>query len=130
MGEASGSQLRIWSRALASVVTDTGWYASLPDECVFKIRPKHEAEDLGRLLQRLVAQPEQVQQVGAAGARQLAVHAPEHYAHRLIGLCAAEHQEWHLRWLAGQMAHRAGTLLADFIPGQALVPEAVGDLFS
>jgi len=129
MGEASGSQLRIWSRALASVVTDTGWYAGLPDECVFKIRPDHEAEDLCRLLQRLVAQPEQVQQVGAAGARQLAVHAPEHYAHRLIGLCAAERQEWHLRWLAGQMARRAGVLMAEIVNGQALVPGAVGDLF-
>ena len=130
MGEASGSQLRIWSRALASAVTDTGWYASLPDNCVFKIRYTHEAEDLEHLLQRLVAQPELAQRVGQAGAYQLAAHAPTHYAQQLMEMCDTKRRDWHLHWLARQMACRAGTLTADFVAGQALIPAVVGDVLS
>lgn len=130
MGEASGSQLRIWSRALASAVTDTGWYASLPDDCVFKIRPEHEAADLDQLLRRLADNPTQGQAVGAAGARQLAEHAPARYAQQLLELCRAGLPEWHTRWLAGRMAQRAGALSAEFIAGQAFIPLAIGDLFA
>ena len=35
MGEASGSQLRIWNAGAASIVTKDGWYGSLPDDTVF-----------------------------------------------------------------------------------------------
>ena len=129
MGEASGSQLRIWSRALASAVTDTGWYATLPDASVFKIRPEHEAADIDQLLRRLAADPAQAQAVGEAGARQLAEHAPEHYAQQFLDLCKSGLSSWHTRWLACQMARRAGALSAEFVAGQAFIPHAIGDLF-
>ncbi len=38
MGEASGSQLRIWAHALPSLVTRVGWYATLPDDAVAHVR--------------------------------------------------------------------------------------------
>ena len=37
MGEASGSQLRIWAHALPSLVTNVGWYATLPADTVVHI---------------------------------------------------------------------------------------------
>src|SRR5688500_15225353 len=46
MGEASGSQLRIWSRGLASLVTRTGWYAELPPDSVGFVDPANEIADL------------------------------------------------------------------------------------
>ncbi|MGD9883447.1 hypothetical protein [Reyranella sp.] len=50
MGEASGSQLRIWNQAGLSVVSRVGWYATLPEECVVKISVENERRDLMDLL--------------------------------------------------------------------------------
>jgi len=81
MGEASGSQMRIWNAAAPSVVTDLGWYADLPDETVFKIDPDHEVPALQRLIRQLAADPALGRAKGAAGRAQLeARHAPARYA--------------------------------------------------
>lgn len=39
MEEASFSQLRIWEHALPAIVTRVGWYATLPEDVVFFVRP-------------------------------------------------------------------------------------------
>jgi hypothetical protein len=44
MGEASGSQLRIWDHALPSIVSKNDWYATLPSETVAFVSPDHEIE--------------------------------------------------------------------------------------
>lgn len=49
------------------VVTDTGWYRELPDDCVLKIRPEQESEDLVRCLKRLVADEPLRRRMGQAG---------------------------------------------------------------
>jgi len=85
MGEASGSQLRIWDASAASVVTDQGWYESLSDETVFKIPVNGEADALYTLLRRLATDREYGKQVGEAGrTRLVARHGPARYADGIV----------------------------------------------
>jgi glycosyltransferase involved in cell wall biosynthesis len=84
MGEASGSQLRIWSRGLASLVTRTGWYAELPADAVGFVDPATETADLHDHFARALAHPEALEAMGAAGRRHLeARHHPDLYAREL-----------------------------------------------
>ncbi|MEP5729344.1 MAG: glycosyltransferase [Sulfitobacter sp.] len=81
MGEASGSQMRIWNAAAPSVVTDLGWYADLPEGTVFKVDPHEEREALQRLIRSLHADPAPGRAVGRAGrARLEETHTPQLYA--------------------------------------------------
>ncbi|MBA3883329.1 MAG: glycosyltransferase [Chthoniobacterales bacterium] len=57
MGEASGTQLRIWSAGLPSLVTQTEGYSELPGECVCFVRPDHEEADIQRHLRNFLADP-------------------------------------------------------------------------
>ncbi len=89
MGEASGSQLRIWNSAAPSVVTDLGWYAALPDATVFKINQDDEIAALQALVRELAADPSIGRKVGAAGRRQLeARHTPARYAQGVAEVAA------------------------------------------
>jgi len=89
MGEASGSQMRIWNAAAPSVVTDLGWYADLPDDTVFRIDPDAEIPALQSLIRRLAADPATGRAVGAAGrARLEACHAPALYARGVVDVAA------------------------------------------
>jgi glycosyltransferase involved in cell wall biosynthesis len=84
MGEASGSQLRIWSRGLASLVTRTGWYADLPPESVGFVEPDNEVADLQRHFQEALDNPDVLRSMGDAGRRHLAArHSPERYANEM-----------------------------------------------
>lgn len=82
MGEASGSQLRIWNAAALSVVTDHGWYHTLPDETTLKIPLENEIPALQELLRDLAqdhgARHEAVAQAGRE--RLLRFHNPQLYA--------------------------------------------------
>ncbi|MGJ8605973.1 MAG: glycosyltransferase family protein [Marivita sp.] len=81
MGEASGSQLRIWNASAAAVVTDLGWYGSLPEGTVFKIPLDLEADALQDLVRRLHADRGTGQTIGAAGRARLETHhTPALYA--------------------------------------------------
>ena len=84
MGEASGSQLRIWSRGLASLVTRTGWYAELPPDAVGFVDPANEIADLHGHFRTALANPDALQAMGAAGRRHLETrHDPARYAREL-----------------------------------------------
>ena len=84
MGEASGSQMRIWNAGVPGVVTDLGWYAALPAETVFKIDPEDEIAALQGLIRRLHADPALGRDIAAAGRARLDVaHAPAVYAQRV-----------------------------------------------
>ena len=86
MGEASGSQLRIWHYALPSLVSRTGWYAKLPADTVAFVEPGNEIEDVQQHLAAFLENPEAFRQMGEAGKRRLAaVHSPEKYAAEIIG---------------------------------------------
>jgi glycosyltransferase involved in cell wall biosynthesis len=51
---ASASLVEEMLHGKAVIVTDTGFYSELPSDCVMKIRPEHEQEDLTSALRRLV----------------------------------------------------------------------------
>ncbi|MEW5420682.1 hypothetical protein [Amorphus sp. 3PC139-8] len=87
MGEASGSQLRIWANAAYSVVTDIGWYATLPSDTVAKVPAADERTGLLQVLERLHKNRAVGQQSGAAGLRLVGEkHTPERYADDIVSL--------------------------------------------
>ncbi len=73
MGEASGSQLRIFDHALPSLVTYTGWYATLPESAVAFVRPDAEIEDICTHLRAFLDKPQHFIDMGMAG-RQILLH--------------------------------------------------------
>jgi glycosyltransferase involved in cell wall biosynthesis len=85
MGEASHSQLRIWSHGLASLVSQTGWYAELPPETVGFVDPDYEIRDLHAHFARALADPETLRAIGSAGRHRLETqHDPAMYARELV----------------------------------------------
>ncbi len=50
----------------AAIVTDTGVYSEIPNDCLLKIRPDHEMEDLARALRQLIGSPDLRKQFGGA----------------------------------------------------------------
>lgn len=81
MGEASGSQLRIWNAAAAAVVTDLGWYGSLPDDTVFKVPLDGEIPALQTLIRRVYADRNLGATRGLTGRTRLEErHNPQIYA--------------------------------------------------
>ena len=87
MGEASGSQLRIWNAAALAVVTDLGWYASLPADTVVRIPIDNEAGALSDLLRKLQADRGFGEAIGAAGRRRLVDHHnPALYAEGIVAI--------------------------------------------
>jgi glycosyltransferase involved in cell wall biosynthesis len=85
VGEASASQLRIWNAGVFSVVTDVGWYGSLPTTVVAKISPDEEVSDLVELFRRLMVDRRMGAEVGAAGRLHLeAFHDSDDYADGVI----------------------------------------------
>ena len=93
MGEASGSQLRIWNQAVPSLVTRIGWYADLPPDTAAYVDPESEIVDLHAHFDGLRQNPEKYRQIGRRGRSALiASHRPESYAKaiaELIGDVAA-----------------------------------------
>jgi glycosyltransferase involved in cell wall biosynthesis len=89
MGEASGSQLRLWNAGAAAVVSDAGWYRDLPEGTVLRVPAGEERAALGPLLRRIDADRGLCARIGAAGrARLESRHAPERYAEGLMALAA------------------------------------------
>ncbi|MEM8661734.1 MAG: glycosyltransferase [Pseudomonadota bacterium] len=87
MGEASASQLRYWSAALPTLVSDVGWYNELPADTVCPIAVDNEIQDLRDLLESAIASPERFEAIGRRGLTHLReAHQPDHYAKVLVGL--------------------------------------------
>lgn len=85
MGEASGSQLRIWNHALPSIVTKHGWYAELPPDTVAFVEPHRERDGIKHLLRAFLENPEHFDKMGKAGQKFLRdYHNPEHYVANLL----------------------------------------------
>lgn len=91
VGEASGSQLRIWANGAASAVSDHGWYAELPPDCVAAIDPDSEVDDVGHLLIDLCCRPQHYRRMGERGRRHVVqTHDPRAYVARLLDLLRDE----------------------------------------
>ena len=111
MGEASGSQLRIWYHALPSLVTDVGWYSSLSRDTVAHVRPEHEVADIQSHLRAFLDNPESFAAMGQRGLRTLREqHDPETYV-RTIMEVAANVRDFRVRKSAYDLARRVGTIM-------------------
>ena len=108
MGEASGSQLRIWYHALPSLVSDVGWYSHLSRDTVVHVRPEHEIADIHSHLRAFLQNPEPFAKMGERGLRTLhEQHDPEKYVHTILNMAANVHQ-FSARKSAFDLARRAG----------------------
>ena len=115
MGEASGSQLRIWDHALPSLVTRSDGYASLPPETVFFVRPQVERADIQRHLRFFLRQPRQAREMGLRGRQWLLDHhQPSMYAEALGPFCEA----------AGALRSRQNRIALAERVGRAIAPWA------
>ena len=114
MGEASGSQLRIWYHALPSLVTDVGWYATLSRDTVAHVRPEHEVADIQSHLRSFLENSEAFSQMGQRGLRTLREqHDPEKYVQAILEL-AANVRAFRVRKSAFDSARRAGMLMGSW----------------
>lgn len=87
MGEASGSQLRIWNGSAASVATDQGWYQTLPKDTVVHIPVYDEISALREVFTRLEKDRRFGQALGLAGRKRLIEqHSPAQYVDGIIAV--------------------------------------------
>jgi glycosyltransferase involved in cell wall biosynthesis len=128
MGEASASQLHCWQYALPALVTRTAWYETLPENTVAFVRPGHEADDIQAHLAEFLSDPEKYRELGRNGQRHVTEnHSIETYAVSLLEV-AARAPEFQARWIARDLARRAGaamnawcdsTTIGPFLPAVA-----------
>jgi glycosyltransferase involved in cell wall biosynthesis len=126
MGEASASQLRTWAHALPSLVTRTGWYATLPEDTVFFVDSEDEIEGIKRHLARLLASPATFAAAGRRG-RSLAAarHSPQRYAEGLVEV-ARQAPAQHGRRAAVDLARASSRALASVVGLEGLQRAAPG----
>jgi glycosyltransferase involved in cell wall biosynthesis len=126
MGEASGSQLRIWAHGLPSLVTRTGWYATLPENAVFFVDPEDEIEGIKRQLARFLARPEVFEAAGRRGRGLVAAqHSPRRYAEGLVEI-ARQAPMLNGRRMAVDLARVSSRLLASMVGVEGLQRAAPG----
>lgn len=89
MGEASGSQLQFYNYGLPTLVTRTGWYASLPEDTTVFVRPEHEVEDIQAHLRAFLADPGAFLAMGERGRQSLRNHDPGKYVDALVEFASA-----------------------------------------
>ena len=121
MGEASGSQLRIWAHCLPSIVSKTGWYSSLPVNTVAFVRPGYEKTDLIEHLQSFLKQPKKYKSLGLNGFKALKqFHDPAHYANQIVDFTSSLGTNQHTR-LSGYLAKRSALELRRWFEPEAWI---------
>jgi hypothetical protein len=118
MGEASGSQLQFWDYGLPTLVTRTGWYASLPKDTVAFVRPEHEVEDIQAHLRVFLADPAAFHAMGERGRQSLENNDPEKYVDAMMHF-ATEAARLSPRVSALTLARRIGRDLTEWLPAAA-----------
>jgi glycosyltransferase involved in cell wall biosynthesis len=112
MGEASGSQLRIWAHSLPSLVTRIGWYADIPEEAVGFVRNDHEIEDIQGHLSAFLDNPVPYAAMGAQGRKILETyHNPAVYVDELVEFVKCSHTFHHfatVQYLSSKVAMEMG----------------------
>jgi len=115
MGEASLSQLQFWDYGLPTLVTRTGWYASLPEDATAFVRPESEVADIQAHLRAFLADPGAFRVLGECGRRSLKNHDPESYVDAMTRF-AAEALGLSPRVSALALARRVGGDLTEWLP--------------
>lgn len=127
MGEASGSQLRIWYHALPSLVTDIGWYSSLSRDTVAHVRPEHEIADIQLHLRTFIDNPNSFAEMGQRGLRTLREqHDPEAYVRAIMEM-AANVRQFSVRKSAYDLARRAGESMGTWNKENGDTPRRVAE---
>ena len=121
MGEASGSQLRIWAHELPSLVSKAGWYASLPAEAVAFVRTDaNEVLDIQASLRAFLADPRAFSLMGKRGRRVLEErHSCEQYAKTIVEM-AQRSEDFRARAASLKLAERTGILLSEWLGPNAI----------
>lgn len=121
MGEASGSQLRIWAHGLPSLVSRIGWYAALPPEAVAFVRTDgNEVMDIQHHLRAFLASSEAFAAMGERGRRQLEEHhSCEQYAKTIVEM-ARRSGEFRACAASLKLAEHAGILLSEWLGAKAI----------
>jgi glycosyltransferase involved in cell wall biosynthesis len=116
VGEASGSQLRIWSHGLPSLVSAVGWYASLPANAVVFVRPDdNEVSDIQNHLRAFLTNPARFAEIGRKGLEELRTrHSPEAYATSVVDL-AERARKLRPQRAARALAKRAGASVGEWL---------------
>ncbi len=85
MEGASASLAESMLYGKAAIVTDTGVYSEIPDNCVLKVRPDRESEDLASALRRLMDSADLREQIGVAALEFARENfTPAKYAEQLL----------------------------------------------
>lgn len=120
MGEASGSQLRIWANGCPSMVSNTGWYSTLPDDAVIKIGLASEIEDIDAVLTKLATDNLPGPALATAGLNCLTRHDPAQYAQSLCDWLLRHETDMRRNWVRARLIDACARGLAQAIrPGQA-----------
>jgi glycosyltransferase involved in cell wall biosynthesis len=84
---ASASAIEAMLHDRVVIVVDDGFYRELPDDCVVKVRPEHELEDIQSALEMLFADPKLCVEMGVrAGEWSRSTFDPSRYVLRLLNL--------------------------------------------
>lgn len=116
MGEASGSQLRIWANGAASVVSDAGWYGRLPADSVLRITTDNEQDDLLALLDGLAQGRIDLAAVGLRGTECLAASDPAAYAASLLQWLQENRPAMFTRWAEAALIEATARTYASCTP--------------
>lgn len=116
MGEASGSQLRIWANGAASVVSDTGWYGQLPEGSVLRITTDNEHHDLLVLLDDLAKGRIDLAAVARRGEECIAAGNPATYATSLVQWLAEQREAMFARWVETSLIEATARTYASCTP--------------
>lgn len=129
MGEVSGSQLRIFANGGLSVVCDTGWYSSLPENAVLKVRPEALKSELTAILERVESDPDRHDRMRVEGFAYVKRHHDlDRFAEVFLAFMAASDEAFaHGRRL--QLARHIGGLYLKsgagaMLSGEKLVTKA------
>ena len=135
MGEASASQLRIWQHGLPSLVTDIGWYATLPKNTVATVRPDNELEDIQTHLANFLEAPETYREIGRNGRSYVEEHhTVEAYVRDLldlVNLTLRTKGRQAVSWMSRRMGRTIRPWFADNAAGVLLprLAQTISDLF-
>src|SRR6266403_267622 len=118
VGETSASLCRILSGGVCSVVSDVGWYAELPPDCVVKVSlDAHTDAQLLAFLRRLIEDQELRQRIGENARRYaLAEHKIERSADAYVDVIRAVVACRPRRKLLAQVSPELARLGASAVP--------------
>jgi len=124
---ASASAIEAMLFAKATMVTDTGFYREISDDCVEKISMENEVDNIGHALQRFYDAPDLRQRMGERARRfALETYSADRYARELVAMSDTAQK---VRPLAKAKAHFVDVLTRWGASGDLLRDESVQSAF-